>query len=771
MKRFLYTILMVAIGTACTKSNIDDVVTNTQNTPDSITVCFEQDDESTRIQLNKALKTVWNSGDSVSVFYHSTTNEKWQYQGEDGETLGMLVPADDYDSEKSNNNIVITYPYSPDVKCNNNGKITTALPQTQTYRKDSYGIDGNILVANSQNNNLTLKNAVGWLRLHINGNGEIIDNIKVTANGGEPLAGNVEIDTSTASLTCTDKGDDIISEITLNCNNVSLSSNSSKTFYIAVPPQTYSQGMQVEVNCKDGSYMLFGTNKSFKIERNHIKPIDCGEYLKTGYDMEAGIHLGIIGFNAELYRFPLSPLSESTYHNHLSFIDQIEIADGTLLYYSVDEALASLSSIKKIENLSNVTMVTFTDGLDRGSLGKNPSYETSERYVEILRDEIKNTSVLGVPISSYTIGVKGPEVQDDQMFTKNLQYLASNPNGAPEDYAYEVKDMSEVNERFQSIANDLRSTTFSQSLSITTPCPEHKELIRITLDRVFSAEKSKMYIEGNFNIHNETLENVKYVGLKSTSTDIVQGVKDGIKFTFTFDGIVTDDGEPIQSETMFEWYYINSMNLWQANSEFDKDDSTIHQTIQNSAIIMLVLDYSVSLGSSLTQLKQAAKSFITTLCPSNIDDGDSTEPEDNYLTKPFDLALAARYNGDIYYLTPHEYDKFKANITPLGVVVLDENVNFYVELTDKYHNVSPRDTYSYSVFNNAPSTEIAEIIATRFDDINTALEVYGGVPLQEDQQYWTNDMYSSYTYFTSKGVATTNDSTYSAHIRNAYVIE
>ena len=81
-----------------------------------------------------------------------------------------------------------------------------------------------------------------------------------------------------------------------------------------------------------------------------------------------GLYLGIIGFNQELYTMPLGLLNQDTKHNFENFVDGLTMQDGTILYHAVNTGLNSLAKAKVPENLINVSVVTFTDGLDQGSI-------------------------------------------------------------------------------------------------------------------------------------------------------------------------------------------------------------------------------------------------------------------------------------------------------------------------------------------------------------------------------------------------------------------
>ena len=92
-----------------------------------------------------------------------------------------------------------------------------------------------------------------------------------------------------------------------------------------------------------------------------------------------GLYLGIIGFNQELYTMPLGLLNQNTKHDFESFVDGLTMQNGTILYHAVNSGLNGLAQAKIPENLINVSVVTFTDGLDQGSIALS-NYSSSIEY-------------------------------------------------------------------------------------------------------------------------------------------------------------------------------------------------------------------------------------------------------------------------------------------------------------------------------------------------------------------------------------------------------
>jgi len=325
----------------------------------------------------------------------------------------------------------------------------------------------------------------------------------------------------------------------------------------------------------------------------------------------AGLYLGVMGFNQQLYTQPISILDNESKNILERFIDNLQIKNGTILCYSVEKAIEALRSYPLPNNLASVAIVTFTDGLDQGSLMMSDQYDTDDEYLASLNRTIRNEKIGGVQLTAYSIGLRGSDVTTSAnitKFQKTLKQLAS-----ADSYATEVNNMSEVKSRFQEIARQLNTQVNLQNVEVRIPGLSTGTRVRFTFDNVSSASSSNIYIEGTFDLVNRTLTNVVYHGMTSTSGVTVSGYAEDIFVTFHFNGIQTADNKMLSKSNIKEWYQTSSSSSWQINSEFNPDQQPDIQTIRSSAVIMLVLDCSSSLGSKFADVKTNAKSFINTL--------------------------------------------------------------------------------------------------------------------------------------------------------------
>ena len=368
-----------------------------------------------------------------------------------------------------------------------------------------------------------------------------------------------------------------------------------------------------------------------------VSSVDSIKIFRT--DEEQLVYMGIVGFNQELYEKPIDVLATSTSGFYTSYVNELTRKDGTLLYYAVDHALDMLKDASFPTPLTSVNLVTFTDGLDQGSLMMNSNYSTDEQYLEAVNKRIRNTTVKGLPVTAYSLGLRGSDVSDYDLFQKNLNKLASTP-----EKAFEVSSMGAVRTRLQEICDQIISISNRQTFSLKIPGQSNGTLIRFTFDGN-SADNSTLYIEGTFNLSNRSLTNVTYHGIKATSGSFVQGTQDGIFVTFTFTGMQREDGNGlIPKDYVREYYKASGSSTWQQNSEFTPNNNTQTTVTHSGAVIMLVLDCSNSLGSQFSDMRSYAQNFINQVAE-NTQDFSLEAPKNVTATLTDDFTVKLNWNA------------------------------------------------------------------------------------------------------------------------------
>ncbi len=385
--------------------------------------------------------------------------------------------------------------------------------------------------------------------------------------------------------------------------------------YFFMPPvDLSSETLTVKLMDKaSGFYEMSFTGKNLQAGKAYAFDNNDNSWTEdpaNGGGANSGVYLGLMGFNQQLYSYPIGELTSETKAGFDSFIDGLATKPCTFLYYSVDQALTMMQGTKFPDDLNSVAFITFTDGLDQGSLMMNPSYGSDDDYRAAINARLTQEKVAGKGITAYSIGLRGQDVTDVELFQNNLEQLATAPENV-----YEATTMDELNTILQELAGQLEQTSFVQRLSITIPGQANGSKVRFTLDNITSADNSEQYIEGIFDLTSRSLTDVIYHGLTSTSGTTVKGIVDGIFVNFTFDGVRADNKAVLSGDYIDNWNYDTSISSWRINSEFDRTENTEIVTEKRSMAVMLLLDCSSSLGDDFVTLQEHAKSFIASLLP------------------------------------------------------------------------------------------------------------------------------------------------------------
>lgn len=369
---------------------------------------------------------------------------------------------------------------------------------------------------------------------------------------------------------------------------------------------------RIEIPSEYFNILQLATNQSLTVSGETLV-ITLPEGYNTPIEDDNGIFMGIISFNDEINNLPITALNQYTEPMFINFVDNMEMKNATLLYYAVDQAITTLGQPEYPDNLSNAVIITFTDGLDQGSLAMAPEHLTSRNYAQYLSERIASTKIQDVPLQTYTIGLKSGDVADDELFMLNLESLSSKPENA-----LEVADIDGVQEELAKIYEELNKQTSQRVVSMTVPMMSHGDTYRFTLDSTVDADKvedSEIWIEGVFDITDNSLNSIKYHGLTSSSGEKITAERNGVYITFTFNDCRDEEGEilEIEKDAIDQWTYISSSNTWQHNVENDKDGKINIEDIRTSAAIMFVLDCSRSLDELFPVLKETANTFIDRL--------------------------------------------------------------------------------------------------------------------------------------------------------------
>ena len=578
------------------------------------------DEPDTKTVLGEGGSVLWSPSDEVSVFCGSGSGGGNKFTSQNSEPAatvefkgfleGIGVPA-------AGQYYWAFSPYSGDNSCDGQG-ISATLPSEQIAVRGSFGKNCHPAMARSTGTSLAFYSVAGGLAFTVSRPG--IRSVSIKGNNGEALAG-------TYKATFGSDGRPVVEvksakqEVTLTAPDGS-AFIPGETYVISLLPAQLSRGITITLVTDDNKKGTLVSGNPQTVKRSVFGRIQDLDRKISGWTdipvstegggTRTGLYLGIIGFNQQLYKMGIEQLNAESKPRFDSFVSGLTSKNGTLLYYSVDDAIRTLQKAQYPDDLFNVSLITFTDGLDQGSSMMIDNYPGDSEYLGILHNRLASSSVAGLPLTSYSVGLKGNDVTDVSMFRSNLRQLSY-----PESNAYEVSDMSSVNSRFQEIANQVNQklTSTKYTLGLTIPGQANGTRMRFTLDEASSATGSSIYIEGVFNLCTKSLTDVTYHGLTCSSGSTVAGNVSGIFVSFTFADIVPLVGGNLYQSRISHWLYIPSSGTWQKNSEFSAaNNANVTVTkIKKSAVVLLNLDCSKSLGSQFSTLQSHAKSFIAKL--------------------------------------------------------------------------------------------------------------------------------------------------------------
>ena len=353
---------------------------------------------------------------------------------------------------------------------------------------------------------------------------------------------------------------------------------------------------------------------------------------------EEGIYLGIIGFNYKLNPRPIEILTKNNMTEFQDFIDDFEMDDGTALYFADYTALSMMRDYTPVPpKLQNVALVTFTDGEDTSSDGPTndpENYNDPDVYLNAIHNKIVTNGIHGRSVEAYSIGLRSGDTGSD--FKSRLEKLASSSNNA-----FEVSNMEEVQERFTEIAENLYYVfkTIDIDFKVLGNYSDGTRM-RFTFDISCDHDEnvceknginSNLYIDATYRRSGSerSFENFAYHGFSGNLTTVKCGERDE-------KGFYPCKFENLQYDNMDT--EIKQIELWKSdNSEWKhenealkQEDSKVNES-KSSALIMLVLDCTTSLGNSkFEKLKEAGKDFIETLVNggSGVTEDDPTTPAD-----------------------------------------------------------------------------------------------------------------------------------------------
>lgn len=257
-KSIFVSLISITTFTACTNDEIAADNTIVKNKLKTITFTARQEsDDETRAAFNEK-KIEWRTDDQISVF-DGSGNHAFTLTNGQGTTIGTFTG-----TAQESSTYVALYPYQAEATRSAGNQVEAKLPTEQTATPDSFDPKAGLMIAETNNETtLSFRNAVAYIKVTTMVPAK---KIKFSSRGGEPLSGNVTLNYNGSNPTTLSSN---------GCSYVDLVPASGTTFvagtyYLAVCPQTLSQGFILSYVDEGGVEHVRDYTKSYTIVRNKI---------------------------------------------------------------------------------------------------------------------------------------------------------------------------------------------------------------------------------------------------------------------------------------------------------------------------------------------------------------------------------------------------------------------------------------------------------------------------------------------------------------------
>ena len=302
----------------------------------------------TKMGLNQDYSVQWSAGDAISVFTASGTNLKFSTEtsGTSVEFTGLGQSSDTYS--------YALYPYNADAIISG-ALISSRIPAIQSAAANTFGGNMNMAVAVNNDMDLYFTNAIGLMKFNIAEGADNIENITLSGNNNEKIAGDVTIDMS-VDLPIAEVTSDGDTKITLQSES---GFQNGVTYYFVVPVMEFTKGISLLFEFKDNTFGVLNGNSPAEIKRSGI--LDLGTLTPVAKSGNPAVFIDPVFASQMLEKNYIQDIGNLTF-NELSAIKKIELsasanAKGPLTSIKGVEFMPSLQVLKcEYHNISSADM-------------------------------------------------------------------------------------------------------------------------------------------------------------------------------------------------------------------------------------------------------------------------------------------------------------------------------------------------------------------------------------------------------------------------------
>ena len=261
--RIISVAAAAAMFMACAKENI--ITPSSQElcplTFNAVAAESASDDATKTVLSGNGLDVLWTAGDAISVCGAASAFTSDLAEGSSAETSfsGEALAADVY---------YAVYPYSA-VSSWNGSTAVLELPAEQAPALNTFANGLGICYASTSAEDMAFRfeHLLGYVKFTIDENSGAVSSVKISANGGESLAGafTVAFSDGIPSVAVTEGSD----EISMVADGAFPAGN----YYFAMLPGTYAQGLTVTFSNAEGQTASKSMNTSLTLEAGQIQNI------------------------------------------------------------------------------------------------------------------------------------------------------------------------------------------------------------------------------------------------------------------------------------------------------------------------------------------------------------------------------------------------------------------------------------------------------------------------------------------------------------------
>lgn len=261
--RIISVAAAAAMFMACAKENI--ITPSSQElcplTFNAVAAESASDDATKTVLAENGLDVLWTAGDAISVCGAASAFTSDLAEGSSAETSfsGEALAADVY---------YAVYPYSA-VSSWNGSTAVLELPAEQAPALNTFANGLGICYASTSAEDMAFRfeHLLGYVKFTIDENSGAVSSVKISANGGESLAGafTVAFSDGIPSVAVTEGSD----EISMVADGAFPAGN----YYFAMLPGTYAQGLTVTFSNAEGQTASKSMNTSLTLEAGKIQNI------------------------------------------------------------------------------------------------------------------------------------------------------------------------------------------------------------------------------------------------------------------------------------------------------------------------------------------------------------------------------------------------------------------------------------------------------------------------------------------------------------------